>query len=243
MVDLDGLHPTVMRPRVIALLADVDARRLGLWVVSAYRSVAHQQQLWEEALRKYIDPEIADNWVARPGQSNHGPRVDGYGTAVDLGVRGVQSLRGQWPADVERQVNEIARRYGLASPLAWEDWHFEPIPGWIAPAATPLAAVFEEDDMIPGDAVVDTLACTVVGCAGWWEVRADGAVETLPAGSDHAARHYFGSIHEPWMAEHRLPNVRFLAIGPRRGGIGYTTWGHDGNQRRFYEFGPGIGPS
>jgi len=109
---------------------------------------------------------------------------------------------------------------------------------WKLPQPAPI--FFEEDDMIPADAVVDTLACTVPGCSGWWELRADGAVETLPVGSNHAARHYFGSYLEPYMEPNRLPNVRFVALGPRRGGLGYTLWGHDGKLRRFFEFGPGI---
>jgi hypothetical protein len=134
-VSLEGLHPTLMRPRVEAVLADPAAQGLGLYVVSAFRSVAKQQQLWNDALRKYKDPEIADNWVARPGTSNHGPKVDGYGVAVDFGLPGVKAVSGQWPDVKKRAVDGICARHGLRSPMAWEDWHFEPIPNW--PAAAP----------------------------------------------------------------------------------------------------------
>jgi len=129
-VTLDGLHPTLMRPRVEALLADPEARRLGLYVVSAFRSVARQAVLFAAAVVRYGSVAKARRWVAPPGRSNHGPRVDGYGTAVDLGLPGVKAVSGQWPVHLERQVNELAGRYGLYSPMEWEDWHFEPIPSW-----------------------------------------------------------------------------------------------------------------
>lgn len=138
-VSLDGLHPQIMRPRVEALLADPRAISLGITVASAFRSIIRQQQLWDQALVRWHDPEIADNWVARPGTSNHGPILDGYGKAVDLAVNGVHADKdGHWPADVRRQVDTIAADHGLASPMAWEDWHYEPIPNWSTPAPTPV---------------------------------------------------------------------------------------------------------
>jgi LAS superfamily LD-carboxypeptidase LdcB len=39
--------------------------------VSGYRSVDEQTWLWEGALAKYGDPEVACLWVARPGTSAH----------------------------------------------------------------------------------------------------------------------------------------------------------------------------
>lgn len=39
--------------------------------VSGYRSVEEQAWLWEGALAKYGDPEVACLWVARPGTSAH----------------------------------------------------------------------------------------------------------------------------------------------------------------------------
>lgn len=101
----------------------------------------------------------------------------------------------------------------------------------------------EEDEManLPAGTRVGTLPCTVAHCHGWWELCADGAVFTVGGDRVHDG-HYFGSILEEWMEEHRLPESRFTALGPRRGGVGYTTWGHDGERQIFYEFGPGIGP-
>lgn len=109
------------------------------------------------------------------------------------------------------------------------------------PAAPPAVL---EDDMpaLPADAIVSTLACTVPTCpGGWWELSADGHV-TTEGTAHHEANHYFGSIHEPWMASQLQPGSRFTAIGPRRGAVGYTTWGVEPRGSRvFYEFGPGIG--
>lgn len=143
-VSLDGLHPTLMRPRVEALLADPDARSLGLHVVSAFRSVERQRVLWDAAVRKYGSERAAAKWVARPGRSNHGPKVDGYGIAVDLGLPDVAALDGQWPPDVEAKVNAVAARHGLFSPMQWEDWHFESIPNWSTTAeATDMPPIFK----------------------------------------------------------------------------------------------------
>lgn len=124
---LDNLHPTLMRPRVEAFLADPEARALGIFLISGFRSIERQRQLFEAAVRKYGSEAKARKWVAPPGKSNHGPKVDGFGTAIDIGLPGVKAVSGDWPDDIERQVNAIAARHGLASPMDWEDWHFEPI--------------------------------------------------------------------------------------------------------------------
>ncbi len=154
MPTLNGCHPDFRR-RVEGMLADPVARRLGLYLVSGFRSIAEQDRLWRDALRRYGTPERARRWVAPPGSSRHGPRVrdDGsvapagqgkWGSAVDVGVRDVAALSGQWPTWAETAVNELAAKYGLWSPMDWEDWHFEPAPG------RPLRmTVVKEDVMTP----------------------------------------------------------------------------------------------
>jgi hypothetical protein len=144
---LDGLHATIMRPRVEALLADDRMRAVGLTLVSGYRSPDYQAKLFAAAVKKYGSERAASKWVARPWYSNHGPRLDDagrqvpagpghggkWGSAVDLGVRGVAAVKGQWPARIEQLVNAVAAEHGLFSPMDWEDWHFQPIPGWQPP--------------------------------------------------------------------------------------------------------------
>lgn len=82
-----------------------------LRIASGYRSPERQAQLWEQALKKYGDPEVADNWVAPPGRSNHN-----HGQAADL--KYLSPTAKKW-------VHENAARYGLALPLGNEPWHVE----------------------------------------------------------------------------------------------------------------------
>lgn len=139
MKSLDGLHPVLMRPRVEALLADPEAKARGVTVVSAFRSLEHQKRLWDAAVKKYGSAAAARKWVAPPGRSNHGPKVDGYGIAVDFGVSGVHAdSKGQWPQEVNDWFRALAKRHGLYQRMEWEDWHHEPIEGWEG-----------EDDMTP----------------------------------------------------------------------------------------------
>lgn len=76
---------------------------------SGFRTRAEQEAEWAAALVKYGDPEIADDWVARPGDSLHET-----GLAVDLG--GDIGL-------AARLVAELG--LPLWRPMSWEPWHFE----------------------------------------------------------------------------------------------------------------------
>ncbi|MBA2724661.1 MAG: D-alanyl-D-alanine carboxypeptidase family protein [Actinobacteria bacterium] len=103
--DARGLHPE-MKEAVDGLLR---AAAGAVTLREGYRSVAEQRIRWLEALEKYGDPEVADDWVARPGHSLHQS-----GLAVDLG------------GDVElaaRLVGELG--LPLWRPMSWEPWHFE----------------------------------------------------------------------------------------------------------------------
>lgn len=84
----------------------------GITILSGYRSVAIQEELWRNALRKYGSAEKARKWVAPPGKSNHG-----RGTAADLTYK-------THAAKVWAHAN--AARFGLAFNLSNEDWHIEP---------------------------------------------------------------------------------------------------------------------
>lgn len=95
------------------LQAFINASGGRISVTSGYRSIERQTQLWNQALAKYGDPEIADNWVARPGKSNHN-----HGIAADLGFAN---------ADARRWAHANAARFGLHFPMSWEPWHIEPL--------------------------------------------------------------------------------------------------------------------
>ena len=80
-------------------------------VTSGKRSAQRQKELWAQALEKYGDPEIADNWVARPGGSRHES-----GLAADL----------KFADDATKAlVHQLAAEYGLYFPMEHEPWHIE----------------------------------------------------------------------------------------------------------------------
>lgn len=72
----DDLHP-LLQTSLDRLLV---ASRGAVVVVSGRRTTEQQAELWAGAMGRYGDPEIADDWVARPGTSMHE-----RGLAVDLG--------------------------------------------------------------------------------------------------------------------------------------------------------------
>jgi hypothetical protein len=121
VIELDKLAPAPMSPNGSSTSSElqpameravdrlIEASSGHVYLVSSTRSTARQTELWNAALEKYGDPEIADNWVARPGTSNHEA-----GLAVDLG--GDLGL-------AVRLVNELG--LPLWRPMSWEPWHFE----------------------------------------------------------------------------------------------------------------------
>jgi LAS superfamily LD-carboxypeptidase LdcB len=90
--------------------------------VSGYRSPVEQEWLWQEALGKYGDPEVACLWVARPGTSAHqsGRAVDCH-LGAPIESEYVDWLREQ-PAWHWLVAN--ARRFGFY-PYEVEPWHWE----------------------------------------------------------------------------------------------------------------------
>ena len=82
-------------------------------ILSAYRSYEHQQELFNNAVKKYGSEAAARKWVAPPGKSNHNG-----GLAVDLTFHTPQSR--EW-------VHANARRFGLEFPMSHENWHIEPL--------------------------------------------------------------------------------------------------------------------
>lgn len=101
----EGLVPGLER----AVQVLIEASDGSVQLVSGWRSPTRQRQLWSGALARYGDPEVADDWVARPGHSMHE-----RGLAVDLG------------GDLDRAAVLVAQLgLPLYRPLANEPWHFE----------------------------------------------------------------------------------------------------------------------
>lgn len=77
-------------------------------IISAYRSVATQTVLWNQALQKYGSASAARKWVAPPGSSMHNK-----GLAADL-------------CNVPGGARGDAASFGLTFRMGHEPWHIEP---------------------------------------------------------------------------------------------------------------------
>lgn len=83
-------------------------------ILSANRTIEHQQQLWDQKLAEYGgDVARTRRMVAPPGKSNHN-----HGMAADLTYH--SNAARIW-------FHENAKRFGLEFPMSWEDWHIEPL--------------------------------------------------------------------------------------------------------------------
>lgn len=180
--DLERLWPP-FRDQVRALLADPDAVKLGVYPVSGYRSIELQAALYADALRRYGSVREASKWVAPPGKSKHGPRVDAagrepgpFGLAVDLGVRGFVAAKGRWPKHINDKVSVLADRYEMYSPLEWEDWHHEPKASMFTRPHHVAARVIEEDDLAKSWIILDTKGPDDRGRDSHWEIDDQGHV-------------------------------------------------------------------
>jgi len=100
--------------------------------VSGYRSVEEQAWLWEGALAKYGDPEVACLWVARPGTSAHqsGRAVDCHlGDPIES-----EYADGMRAHSTYRWLVAHAATFGFY-PYDLEPWHWEYNPPWDVPGS------------------------------------------------------------------------------------------------------------
>lgn len=105
---LERMDPDLLAA-VLAAAEDAEADGVDLRVTSGWRSRAHQERLFEEALVTYGSAEEASRWVASPDSSAHVT-----GDAVDIG-----------PTDAALWVGQHGATYGLCQVFANEIWHFE----------------------------------------------------------------------------------------------------------------------
>ena len=105
----EGTDPEFAR-RIQQLIASSGGR---VSIISAYRSVERQQQLFDEAVRRDGSEQAARRWVAPPGRSNHN-----RGVAMDLRFH---------TSDAREWAHENAGRFGLNFPMSHEPWHIEPV--------------------------------------------------------------------------------------------------------------------
>jgi len=122
---LVGLDAT-LAARVSAAREAAAAAGVPLVVTSGARSVAEQQQLFDDAVAEHGSAEAATRWVLPPDRSAHV-----HGLAVDVG-----------PAEGWRWLGEQGAAHGLCQVYENEPWHFEPLtePGGTCPALVPDAS-------------------------------------------------------------------------------------------------------
>lgn len=105
MATTEGMNPSFASQ----LTALINASGGRVTIVSGYRSPEKQAGMYAAAVKKYGSEAAARRWVAPPGKSNHGK-----GIAADLG------------GDIA-WAHAHAAEFGLYFPMAWEDWHIEPL--------------------------------------------------------------------------------------------------------------------
>lgn len=121
---IEGLNPD-FRDRVAQMIKSVNADLGGeLRVYSAYRSIAHQAELFEAAVARRGSVEAARRWVAPPGRSMHN-----YGLAVDVGWNTCASGVDYGDHPIDGWLSANLSRFGLVRPLGNEGWHIEPVGG------------------------------------------------------------------------------------------------------------------
>jgi zinc D-Ala-D-Ala carboxypeptidase len=82
---------------------------IEIFVISGWRSLRYQEQLFRQAVAEYGSEEKAARWVATPGTSTHES-----GDAVDLGQ-----------SDATAWLFAHGARYGLCQIYRNEPWHYE----------------------------------------------------------------------------------------------------------------------
>lgn len=110
---ISGLDPAFRASLEDMITAAPPGIREGLSVMSGYRSVERQQELWDAS-------DKTGKWVARPGHSQHN-----FGTASDLAWNGKRL--DEAPQEVQDWVHANAGQFGLTFPLDHEPWHIESV--------------------------------------------------------------------------------------------------------------------
>ena len=225
--DVNDLWPP-FRARVRSLLADPDARDLGLYVVSAFRSRELQASLYADAVRRYGVAE-AGKWVAPPGKSNHGPMLDDHGhkpgqwgQAVDLGIPGTPAVKGRWPVDVRNNIQDIAARHKMHQAMPWEDWHYEPDKSLLLhpDVEARAAAAPQEKEEVMAMVVVDPKTpADGEGRLPNWEANEDGDLFAWNGARPLKPLSAFAKTH---------PKIVAIALEP--GGDGVVLFGNDTHQ-------------
>jgi D-alanyl-D-alanine carboxypeptidase len=105
---IGNLDPDLL-DAIRAAARDAQDDGVGLVITSGWRSRAHQQRLYDEAVSRYGSEQEARRYVSTPDASAHVT-----GDAVDIG-----------PTDADDWLSQHGADYGLCQIFANEIWHFE----------------------------------------------------------------------------------------------------------------------
>jgi len=107
-VRLRGCHPELIR-RIKAVVADLEQDGLDIIITQGVRSIAQQQSLYAQGRSK--PGKIVTNCDGVRHPSNHQPKLDGYGHAVDVAWR-LPDLSISWDGPWDR-LGILAEARGL----------------------------------------------------------------------------------------------------------------------------------
>ena len=113
LVRLRGCHPE-LKTRVMALIDALSRQGYDLVLTQGVRSVAQQQALYAQGRTK--PGKIVTNCDGVRAVSNHQPKADSYGCAVDVAWRtnGSITWEGPWPT-----LGALAAAHGLTWGGTW----------------------------------------------------------------------------------------------------------------------------
>ena len=134
LVRLRGCHPE-LKARVTALIDALARQGLDLVLTQGVRSVAQQQALYAQG--RYKPGKVVTNCDGLVRVSNHQPKADGYGYAVDVAWRNAHGdidWEGPWDT-----LGAVASAQGLIWGGYWTRFqdrpHLELPPSFAVPTA------------------------------------------------------------------------------------------------------------
>ena len=132
LVRLRGCHPE-LKARVLALVTALTEQGLDLVITQGVRSTAQQQALYAQG--RYKPGKIVTNCDGLVRVSNHQPKADGYGYAVDVAWRNAHGEI-EWTGPWETMMT-LAESFGLVAGGRWVTFpnrpHLELPPSFAAP--------------------------------------------------------------------------------------------------------------
>lgn len=132
-----------------AMRAEASAAGLSLWILSGYRSHAHQADNYNQRVAN-VGQEVADRGMARPGHSEHqtGLAIDVNSLSTSFGA----TPTGQWVAANAHRFGFVIRypdgKEGVTG-FKYEPWHLRYLGVELATELTTSGLTLEERYGLP----------------------------------------------------------------------------------------------